>query len=330
MSKVFLIHGIGVHAEDWAAKLVEQLTESWKSFDSLGAKPIPDFISINYDTLFDRYRGRIAEAANDLGGFDDGGKLLGVMRQALGKAGGDNFFATHIQDLLLFLNPLFKQQILTDVWQQIAAHQPGANEVFRFSVIAHSLGTAVIQQTLQAQARLEKDNLGSPMFRVGALMMIANVSSLLERKDAPHIYDSFVRPSRDTSGVVDIYLNARNKLDPVCKPKEFVASGTDWINAKDDKRFLDIPVSFLKESLNPHSLEDYLGHPEIVVPLFRAIVSGKTPTNVELQKKLGSYQSYAQVPGLNGKVAEYVNVAAGPTVASLLGILAQIAVLSHH
>jgi len=96
---------------------------------------------------------------------------LGWMQDLKGSPG---FIATHVLDVLQwYLLSQIQHQILAHVAAQILAIKDFENT----HIIAHSLGTAVIQRTLQA---IGSGGFGHVPGRIGSLHMVANVSRVLE------------------------------------------------------------------------------------------------------------------------------------------------------
>lgn len=297
---IFLVHGMGMFGEGWANSYSELLKTLWATYGKLNkAFPIAAtarFVPITYGHVFEDWRTR-------LGGHNEdvikhiaslpGGMPFDKLADLTSKLTGSSFGATHILDVALFYSsPLFRSAVLSSVDAQIRAALPSVNELQTFSVIAHSLGTAVIQQALQARADEERANgIRPPLFRVRSLLMLANVSRILEKSGTSDVYESIVRPaSSPDKGLCDIYLNGRNRLDPIWRPKEFDPVGRwTWESSPNVQRFRHLSFTHLVQP-NPHDLGDYLAHPLIHGNFFRSITSKLAIPEGELNERVYDHE----------------------------------------
>jgi DNA-binding ferritin-like protein len=276
--KIFLLHGMGKHDDDWAKAYVEKLETLWSSYSDLATHfPLTGFlfIPIRYDSIFELQRkklgthnDKVIERMDGFGGFPSA-----ALAKLTSKLTGNAFLATHVLDVLLFYHlATFKESVATHVVNAINQHFD-AGEAREFSVIAHSLGTAVIQQALQAWADNQQKNPWPVKFQVFSLLQVSNVSRLLEIGGHHDAYESIVRPADQRSqGACQYYLNARNKLDPIWKPKEFAPLDVWKYGLSESDRYIECEFKHLA-SRNPHELMDYLAHPAVHVPFFRSLTS---------------------------------------------------------
>jgi len=274
--KVFLVHGMGEHGDDWAKPYIEQLEKLWATYPSLVADyPLGgfEFVGLRYDDIFDLERTKLgthnAEVIEALDGY--GGLTAEFLTKLTSKLTGNAFVATHVMDVVNFYGDArVKEAVSTALVNQINQHFDAA-KARSFSVVAHSLGTAVIQQALQAWINHQAGKPQPVTMEIRALMQISNVSKLLEIGGSWDVYESAVRPADDSkSGVCRKYLNVRNYLDPIWWPKAFEPLDQWRAGMSTKKRYEVCEFSHI-QSENPHSMGDYLAHPAVHIPLFRAL-----------------------------------------------------------
>ncbi len=188
----------------------------------------------------------------------------------------DQFLSSHVLDVLLYrfvptvaeeARNVVAGRILETLMAAPAIDQP------RWSVIAHSLGTAVTHDGLHAlftQGVQGQSLLGKTKAQL--VMMVANVSRLLEEGQVD-VYKSVVRPSASSAeGVCHQYLNVRHDWDPIPRPKEFRPLD-DWpdVLTRKEKRFEAVTINAFQNK-NVHGFGHYLANPKVHVALFRRLL----------------------------------------------------------
>lgn len=341
--KVFLIHGMGSHPDGWVAPVVAAIDELYARYPNLARRPRAErfeLIPVGYDSVFRQIVDRWRQDASSIGplaagvGASEVASLVGWLRET------DGFAWTHAADVLLYR--LFfnvRQAVKAEVGRQILAHVATKSASESWSVIAHSLGTAVAHDTLHMLFTATLDD-GSPTAfsplqqQARLVMMVANTSRVLET--AVDVYESSVKPG--PAGAADrgcghLFV-ARHLLDPFTIPRMF--NPVDWPDAAGVQtgiyRFLQVRHVHAK---NVHGLEHYLAHPEVHVPLFRALTFDAAVTQdqeaaartsfstfgtlgetrgLELQRRLEKVtpaisDTWRQMPVLWDRFAEYLSAA---------------------
>lgn len=280
---LFLVHGMGDAKPGWSQETQQLIRGLYNKYNQLSLLVPFDqnftFQEIYYNDKFDERRKAWKEHAEQVlqaisqGGLDaNAAKLLAGYAAETDR---DRFLNTHILDVILYrFIPQVAEQIRNAVCLQILETlkaQPQA-DTLRWSVIAHSLGTAVIHDTLHAMYTQSSaaSVLPPSVTRSKVLAMLANVSRVLET-DAD-VYTSVVRPDvNPAQGVCDYYLNARHEWDPIPVPKQFRPLD-DWPNVETrrDNRYQSLLINAI-ESQNVHDLLHYLKNPKVHIPLFRAL-----------------------------------------------------------
>lgn len=276
---IFLVHGMGDFAKDWSLTVQKQIADAYSAYGIAKVLPFAEsfeFKEILYNERFDKLRKQWRDDSGAvLKTLKDGGleaSALGKLAKAGGAAGAeDQFLSSHVLDVLLYrFVPMVAEEARAVVAKQIQDTVFTA-EPRKWSLIAHSLGTAVAHDSLHAMfsnAVGGKTLIGITQAQV--LMMVANVSRLLE-EDGVDVYKSLVRPGTSES-VCRHYLNAKHEWDPFPVPKEFRPLN-DWpsVAVRQEERYLPIAINAFQNK-NIHGLSHYLSDPRVHVPLFRRLV----------------------------------------------------------
>jgi hypothetical protein len=302
---VFLVHGMGRQpagqSGDWASKIVTALDDAWGSFDALAGKKREDyveFVPIGYDEVFTKYLASFADQADLIDKVLPANKAKEFFA-ALGDAGKDeNFFWDDVVDILLYrygadlyrnVHVAVQEQLVRSVNERW--DKQGKTDV-RFSMIAHSLGTAVAHGALN---RMGGGKLGSSSaFKLGGsfflqtYMTLANVSGVLWWGEH-ELYDStIVRPPLPgRAGYVNALLNVRNALDPFPMPKRF--SPSDWGDA-----YVELVLDHL-QMLNIHAFEHYLAHPRVTGAFYRSLLGANRLPEESIQRALLRFEPLSLV-----------------------------------
>ncbi len=233
-----------------------------------------DCVNIEYDSIFESRRNDWNEQIDAiLNSGVTGIELLSP--EDLESIAEDNFFTTHIQDILFYrLVPLVAEHVRSHVITQIVAAIKAAHSSSKISIIAHSLGTSVILDSVNAMYHTPDDNgntLSHGNFRFQTIAMIANVSRTLEtRWDA---YDSLVRSGQNNSDnyVTNTFLSTSHKWDPLVSLRRF-SPADNWPDADTvAKGRVAVIEPGIIAHVNVHDFSHYLNNPAVNVPLFRML-----------------------------------------------------------
>jgi len=285
---VFFVHGVGDDARGWS----KELRASFKTlFDSYplppGGLPFAELFQteeIFYNDLFDDWRKRVArEAAAALKLLGDGGLGSDAVKRLLdagAAAGGGGFLRTHALDVLQYrFLRLIADAVRDAVQHQIMSRlaQTDFGTPVRWSIVAHSLGTSVVHDTLQQMFRPGAGAEESTLFQPYAAIMLANVSQLLRDPGflgaGVDAYGTVVRPDREPArGACRYYLSARNGFDPVALAGDFDPPA-GWLSdsASKQRRFRPLDFKAIPKNRQVHGFAEYLAHPAVHVPLFRIL-----------------------------------------------------------
>ena len=311
MSKhtIFLVHGMGDFAANWSDELKDQIRTLYGQYPGLELMPFDEvfeFQEILYNDKFDADRNRWkADATKVLDAITAEAKpkkkqerkeaasaVTGLMNFTKGAAKND-FLRTHVLDVAMyrFLTPI-RAQVRAAVRLQImnVLAAKAKNEPIRWSVIGHSLGTAVVHDTIHAMYTDKAAPLPANVTRPKVIAMIANVSRIVETDSDP--YKSFTHPSLDPAkGACDYLVNARNEWDLFTVPKQFRPTD-DWpdLDTRHAGRYVGIEVNAIADK-NVHDVGHYLANPKVHIALFRALTFQRAIADDEAEAASRKYEA---------------------------------------
>lgn len=336
---LFLLHGMGKHADGWSAGMETAIRDAFKNIPALGTLNFGDFfefVPIRYDQHFDDLRKQWAKMGKDLmkflgplakeGELDATSKFIVKMAKASSALEKDDFVRTHMLDVFLYrFATLSRHTVRTKVAEQILKRLEKLDKTspIRWSVIAHSLGTSVAHDTLHemfsAPGKMHT-KLGQLVFP-SALVMLANVSRVLESDI--DVYTSLVAPGAPADPqrfAVRQYINAFHEFDPIPAPSPFEPVST-WPapGVRDDELYTHRRISDI-EDLDVHAAEHHLRNPRVYGPMFNALLEGRLMSADDIDKAYAKYRATLPVTQINQLIDELksFNPKAGDTA---LGIL---------
>lgn len=306
---LLLVHGMGDHDDGWSDGAVQLLNDGKDAFGlesddyafTFGDESADVVVrEVRYDDVFENFLARSARSAEELLKLaDDEGVDLPVDDLWSWLASLDDeerkFFLTHVTDVLLFryfleVRKRVVETVITQIVEAIAAVQQAGAAPVQCSIAAHSLGTAVTQQTLHRLATMPLADdtvfMASSGWRFTSLAMIANVSRVLERED---VYSSIVGPPRrpglpNAHYYVNQYLSFRHELDPFTLFRAFDrplgAWGDYYVQPPDLQHYL---------AINVHGLEHYLEHPAVRLRLYNAVYATTAVTRAKYREVVDAY-----------------------------------------
>lgn len=278
---LFLVHGMGSNlgssaapSGPWFKEVEAALHTAWRRFPSLARESFADYIELcplTYDDRFRRYTARLADAGELLK------QTIGPARyaEALAAVAGagaddeDDFLWANVMDVVLYrfggdFNIDVQSALLLQLARKVEeAWAARTGSPVQFSMLSHSLGTAVAHGMLQRSAlgaigtsRVLRYGNG---FKLRCYMTLANTSRVLFRGGS--IYDAtLIRPDK----YVETFINVSHIADPVPAPMRFApATWGAGYRALELKHYRD---------LNVHGFTHYLDHPRVAGALFRSLV----------------------------------------------------------
>jgi hypothetical protein len=304
--QVFLVHGMGDFAAGWSVGSQQVLRDAWSKYQrikELGLAGHFDFVEVTYNDIFEeireQWRVNAAAAAGALSGTgleDRAAQRLVALANA---ASGDDFARTHVLDVVMYR---FMRQISERVTQSVRRqildrlHSFAQNDTPSWSILGHSLGTAVVCDTLHAMFSQVVDGatLGE-RFKPDFVFMVANTSHLLWNKGGDS-YASLVRPhSVDTLGMCWKYCDFSHELDPVPAVDAFDPPASwfpDGIKTSERSTFYaDVKIRAADtQYLNVHGLNHYLSHPSVHVGIVNTLLGYEAATAAEAATVLANWR----------------------------------------
>jgi hypothetical protein len=273
---IFLVHGMGKPDDAMFEAWERSLARHYAAYAPQGDSFSQQFtcIRINYDHLFEERRKAWADQVKLI--MDSAAELPveAPTKEDLESMTEDSFATTHLMDVLLYrFSPLVAEQVRSFVNEKILDE---ARKGGRFSIIAHSLGTAIVHDAVNAlyQTRAGGAPLLTPEdFRFHAVVQLANVSRTLETKwDA---YASYLRPgvggSSDGNYAATRMLSASHRWDPLVALRSFQPVD-NWPDAETvaRARFAHLRPGIIQH-WNVHAFSHYLDDPRVHIPMFRLL-----------------------------------------------------------
>jgi len=315
MHVIFLIHGMGSHEKGkWSKGVQEAIGAHYdpKKYAFLEKfHPFEkhfEFVEINYNDHFEKYLDEAKKQADRLGDWSklahpidlDELGLLGELVELASKAPSKTFGVTHLADVALYMATDIGELVKNSIARQIADRLDPARfkpKDDSWSVIAHSLGTRVMTEVLQAGFTAVPSLVHFGKVRL--LMQVANTSRLLQKYspvNAGDVYHNIVFPSVNAAaGCCEYYVTVTHRLDPVAFIEEFDPPATFG----DHRTHLDEVYHGVKLGLTDitsrhiHDLDHYFEHPEVHTTLFRYLLPGsgkRQPTKAEMETAMEAYQ----------------------------------------
>ncbi len=294
---VFFVHGMGTHDNTWHEAGLKALSSAWSEYDNLNDDTLGDKIEaipIIYDDIFELWRQRMKAdfdsfkgalfsnassiADEDKGQLDAVTKKLDKISDWIG-AGEPEFVWTHAMDVILYrfftqIRMAVDVSVLTQIMERV--NEGGFKT---WSVIGHSLGTSVVHNCINSLYGAGVGDvavLSPDETRPRVIMMVGNVSRVLERPGAK-AFESRVKPGASNTGrTCGYYLNVRHKLDPFTFPRPFERD--PWPDATTfmTDRYQHIRPAHVQftnaELMKVHAFDHYVKSPRVHIPFFRAIL----------------------------------------------------------
>lgn len=294
MSKqaLLLIHGMGSFTApgvddqgkttrgSFGEEFLKASTESLQRYENHKTETLEKYVDIhefNFDAWFQLMRDKMAERAESMTSrLDAIGNIYGATfaTDLAGKLnslerdfGKDEFFYTHWLDVL-FYTTMLGAKVRVELGIRIAGlveeYGPG-----RVHVMAHSLGTAVLHDTLHLIYRPESvpgdpiPDLHPTNHKLGSVWMVANVSRLINSFTAlADPLTSVVKPGDE--GCTNTFFNIRHKMDPFTWLSRFdPANNGSWIPESIYSTAYNQIVTDLVIDGNTHSFTQYLLDPKV-------------------------------------------------------------------
>ncbi len=274
-----VVHGMGKHkAGAFKAQVLSAFDEVFSTYSSLkGTKPASrmEIIPVDYDFAFEDYRKAIKNQSDMFTAIAGVQTEHPISTQGLElletiSAGVDDssFFATHWLDVFLYRYSLVAEPIRLKAAITIAEtiQKYGSGKT---CVLGHSLGTAVVHDTL---AKLYGDDpfdtkLSTSRDRFKSLHLVANVSRVVQ--SFSKVGASVVRPG---TGCCTNFIEYRHLLDPFPRVKPFdPLNNGEWVSQDVFRDHYELVTLTEVTEANVHGIKHYLLNPDVHLPIFRSV-----------------------------------------------------------
>jgi hypothetical protein len=293
---IFLAHGMGDFKPGWSQSAQQTLRDQYATYKQLKFIPFGqrfEFVELNYNHEFEALREMWRKMAKNLGDALIGGspgevgkkkpedkEVVARLNEVATTTNKNVFLNTHVVDALLYFAArqtaaTVRESIRKDILSALKK-QSDANETLNWSIITHSLGTAVVHDALHeaySDAPTARGARLAGLTRASCVAMIANVSRLLE-------WDIDVFLSCTKPGCPDLpdaacrtFINAHNIFDPFTHPKPFTPAA-HWpsLGIRALGLFQNVQISSIEAPEKIHDLDHYLRNPQVHGPIFNALV----------------------------------------------------------
>jgi hypothetical protein len=298
---IALVHGMGVHGKNWSGTAVAALKAAARTYkldkqlsDSVTSNKVA-IVPVSYDDRFTAHVNQWGKDSRQLAKFithnaiDVPTNLVSWLENA--DETENNFIWSHVVDVILYR---FFNQVTTDVqvhvmdqiasiWEQALQEDIDA----QFTIVAHSLGTSVVHDSLAKLATDPPPNAAGFLAgdaRLASLFMVANVSRVLETH--PTVYDSCIAPPsvRGSKAYCARMWNVRHWLDPFPAPRPFKPA---WGGGD----FTQVETRAVRE-FNTHDFDRYLDDPRLHIPILQSAFGDSAVANAD-----AAIRKYDEAPG---------------------------------
>ena len=320
MTKVLiLVHGMGQHQPHWSADVVQKLDAVAAQYPEFKTGPRFSQRLVIEEIVYDDVFANVVAGWNrDAGELDAWAKangrplpkIVSWLRTSMPSAAKNFFWTTAIDPLLYRGFQLVRDDVRAQVTKQIAdiakrAMQAGAADI---SVLAHSLGTAVMHDSLDVLGRKAFENnevLTAARWQFANLFMLADVCQLARNLVADIDYlHSVVRPTTaGTAGSTycQFFVNVWHRFDPFVLLAPFQPSnwGDNYIPVG--------PLTHFHQA-NVHGYTHYLDHPLVHVPIVNGSLGAPIISDADQATVLASYPVTSS-EGCDAEIADIVQKA---------------------
>lgn len=329
---ILCIHGIGKHSTEWTKvdkddggvtfeNLLEQIWNTYPATSSRGKfSERVKIHSIHYDDeiekIFKTWEDYVADLKaglklsplllDQVQWFTD---AIDAATQA--KADGD-FGYTHAMDLVMFAGSLtLQQRLVTYVANQMLEVIKKRESGDKFSVIGHSMGTAMAHKAIQA---IFNEGVDTPAgvqkvegnFKFDNVTMVANTSYTLSRHRDTH-YTGKVRPSMTAGdGCCYTWINVNHRFDPVGRFQPFdYRQDPKWLDANVEVRGWHRDILLRQvSSKDIHSINHYFRDPRLHIPFLELVVNAKF-TDSQVTKAVEAFAASTPEGKFKGLIAQW-------------------------
>lgn len=267
---VLLVHGIGSHKKGaMKSAFIASVNDTVKKHFKFGYDISQDnslkIEEFNYSEEFDEARKKMAQAVQigDASGLEllagSPLNLTNSIIQFLSNVDEEGFLYEYILDIIIYGSTHKGPETRTKLKDRV---NQLVNEQGKLVIIAHSMGTAVVHDALNALYTDYPD-----LNTVKGLVTFANVSRMLPIiSGLPAPSEGKVHMVLEDGGCIrDLFINSYNNLDPITFFRPFHKTHTYDVQHIEQK---------IQKVANPHSFAQYVAHPKFVTEFLNNFGSG--------------------------------------------------------
>jgi len=307
VTRLFVVHGMGVFDDTWVTPVEEQLEEIYGSYEALSSVAQDRRFTIHpvrYDDILSDLVKKWQTDANAISKLSSdvsattADALVGWLKTA-----GTGFQWTHAADVLLYrcfsdVREAVVVTVANQILKVIMADLKKSQES-RWGVVAHSLGTAVAHDALHAlwtTQFADGSRVDPADVKAAFVMMVANVGRVLETD--VDVLTSVVQPGKPSNpdrGCLN-FVTVRHALDPFTIPQMFDPQAWPDAATVEQGRYHSIRVNHFRDP-NVHALSHYLSHPAVHIPLMRLLADQRGVISASEEKTaLKQFTDFGQLP----------------------------------
>jgi hypothetical protein len=284
---LFLVHGIGIHRDaSWADETTQMLSKAWQRDIEINSQSADmedhiEVVPISYDSVFEDYLDDFADLGKAV--FDDAIDLTKQEREQLSatikahKINDRHFIWSYIVDVILYKMAIVREQVNVVVARQLYERISSGSTNQSYGIIAHSLGTRVINDTLQRlrTEQVDQSNFYKQGYRLKFLMQISDVTDLF---GLPFGKDRIPPNKVYPQDTYDYFRTVTNRFDPIAR---IIPTCIDhWPQGRSAEQYMgrdiyrDILLDHVHEH-NVHGLTHYMLHPQVTDEIFELCGYGR-------------------------------------------------------
>ena len=319
-------HGMGKHTPESIKEKVENAADiALKRYPSYQNKSFKDYVEvkpIGYDDIFEDERKRIVASNKPVSTyFQSAGNLPSLFIENIVKLeaaiGEDNFYTTHALDVLLYASS-HGERVRLRMLEKLCDYMADKGDA-SFHVMAHSLGTAAMHDTLHkaytggiTDEHGKRYALNTVTHKLDSLWMVANVSRLMyvlnPIRTTRDPKDTVVKPGSDDGSCTQYLYNIRHVIDPFTKFFPFDPQPDDsWVHPDDYEDFYRYIVTRkIGEAINPHDLAGYIMDPAVAYKFLKRVMPAGSfnPPRAEV---IETHNNVRNLVGELREISEYVS-----------------------
>lgn len=300
---LIVIHGMGVHSENsFKEEVVSAGNKALRRYPGHEQDDFEKHVEVKpiaYDHIFETVRQRLVNANAPVAEFfknnpeiNNSLSLSKRMSELESSLGRDEFLSTHVFDVVLYLTLVggWVRSYVIEKLVNIINENPNR----RIHLLAHSLGTAVLHDSLASRLRTDPPSgfkILDSSVSFDSIWTFANVSRLVANYSGrPHPYTTRVKPGE--KGCANCFFNVRHKLDPFTRPMRFAPEeNPDWVRPVVLEESYGLIETEAISRLNTHDIGGYIEDPKVSLPFLFSLIPSFDPSSDGIKEADAKFQN---------------------------------------